>query len=194
MGDTEYTIVDWLSAGLAVCTIVISFMTYLYFKARLKIKSLKEENDGLKNTIKIREDAFHELTVKNDDLIKDYTKLKEGNTIHEVRVIGAKPIGVSAKFMLPVFDRYSIPEEELMADTKIELAQRLGVYCLQNNYIHFEEYDDPMCMAKRLTAYMSVASNNEEIVKVLKPDPILAIDMNKVRELSAGFNCYKRGE
>lgn len=92
------------------------------------------------------------------------------------------------------FDRHYITEEELMADTKIELAHRLGVYCLQNNYIHFEEDYDPMHMTKRLTAYMRVASNIEEMVKVLKPDPILAIDMNKVRELSAGFNCYRRGE
>lgn len=189
MGDTGYTIVDWLSAGLSVCTLFISFIGYLYFKAKLEIKELKKKNDGLKNTIKVREDAFRELTVKNDDLLKDYAKLKEGHTIHEVRVIGAKPIGVSAKLALPDFKPHHIME--LTADTKIELAQRLGVYCMENNYIHFEENYDPMHNATRLSAYLSVASNNEEIVNVLKPDPILAIDMDKVRELSAGFNCYR---
>lgn len=188
MEETGYTIVDWLSAGLAVCTIFLSFATYLYAKARLEIKELKKKNDGLKNTIKIREDAFHELTVKDNDLIKEYAKLKEGHTIHEVRVVGAKPIGVSAKIvLLPDFERHHT------ADTKIELAQRLGVYCMENNYIHFEENYDPMHNATRLSAYLSVASNNEEIVNVLKPDLILAIDVNKVRELSAGFNCYRRG-
>lgn len=190
MGDTGYTIVDWLSAGLSVCTVFISFLGYLYFKAKLKIKSLKNENDGLKNTIKIREDAFRELTVKNDDLLKEYTKLKEGHTIHEVRVIGAKPIGVRAEIALPDFKPHHIME--LTADTKIQLAQKLGIYCMENNYIHFEETYDPMRLATRLSAYLSIASNNEEIVTVLKPDPILAIDMNKVRELSAEFNCHRR--
>jgi hypothetical protein len=79
-----------------------------------------------------------------------------------------------------------------MADAKIQLAHQLGIYCMQNNYIHFEEFYDPMHNATRLSAYLSVASNNDEIVKVLKPDPILAIDMDKVRELSSEFNCYRR--
>lgn len=183
MEDTGYTIVDWLSAGLAVCTVFISFLGYLYFKAKLEIKGLKKENDGLKNTIKIREDAFHELTVKDNDLLKEYTKLKEGHTIHEVHVIGAKPIGVSAKLSLPDFSYNQ--SGEFIADTKIELAKKLGVYCLQNNYIHFEENHDPICMTKTLSAYLSIASNNEEIVRVMRPDPLLAIDMDKVRELSA---------
>lgn len=188
MDDTGYTIVDWLSVGLSVCTVFISFLGYLYFKAKLKIKSLKGENDGLKNTIKIREDAFHELTVKNDDLLKDYAELKEGHTIREVRVIGAKPIGVSTKLLIPDY----VQSEELIAEMKIELAHKIGIYCLQNDYIRFEENYDPVRLMKTLSAYLSVASNNEEIVKVLKPDPILAIDMDKVRELSAGFNCYRR--
>lgn len=50
-----------------------------------------------------------------------------------------------------------------------------------------------MIILKYGDAKKTRASNNEEIVKVLKPDPILAIDMDKVRELSAGFNCYRRG-
>lgn len=191
MEDTGYTIVDWLSTGLAVCTAFISFLGYLYFKARLEIKELKNKNDGLDNRLSIRDNVFHELTEKYTSLKNDYEKLKEGHTIHEVRVIGAKPIGVSAKLALPDFKPHHIME--FTADTKIELAQRLGVYCMENNYIHFEENYDPMHNATRLSAYLSVASNNEEIVKVLKPDPILDIDMNKVRELSAGFNCYRRG-
>lgn len=176
MDDTGYTIVDWSSAGLAVCTIVISFIAYLYFKAKLEIKELKNKNDGLDNRLSIRDSAFHELTEKYNGLKKDYAKLKEGNTIHEVRVIGAKPIGVSAT--MPEF-RY-MQNEELIADTKIQIAQQIGVYCLQNNYIHFEENYDPVNMSKRLVAYMSVASNNEEIVRALRPDPLLAIDMDKV--------------
>lgn len=181
MENVGYTIVDWLSAGLAVCTIVISFMTYLYFKAKLKIKSLKEENEGLANRLSIYDTSFHELTEKYTNLKKDYAELKEGHTIHEVRVINAKPIGVSAS--IPEFRYMQI--EELIADTKIQLAQQIGVYCLENNYIHFEENYNPIRCSKTLAAYLSVASNNEEIVKVLRPEPLLAIDMNKVRELSS---------
>lgn len=185
MEETGYTVIDWLSAGLAVCMVLISFMICLCFKAKLKIKDLKEKNEGLINRLSIHDNEFHELTEKYTGLKKDYKKLKEGHTIHEVRVVGAKPIGVSAKLMLSDFERHHIPEEELMADTKIRLAQQIGVYCLQNNYIHFEERDDPMWRSKILAAYLSVASNNEEIVKVLRPDPALAIDMDKVRGLSS---------
>ena len=186
MEETGYTVIDWLSAGLAVCTVVICFMTYLYFKAKLKIKSLDAENEGLADRLSVHDNAFHELMEKHTNLKKEYAKLKEGHTIHEVHVINAKPIGVSAKLAIPDFDRrYIAEEEELMADTKIQLAQQIGIYCMQNNYIHFEVNYDPMHMAKRLFAYMSVASNNEEIVKVLRPDRILDIDMGKVRELSS---------
>lgn len=187
MEETGYTVIDWLTAGLAVCTIVISFMTYLYFRARLNNKDLKNKNEGLVNRLSMHDSTFNELTEKYNSLKKEYEKLKEGHTIHEVRVINAKPIGVSAKFAIPDFGRHynAEAEEELMAETKLQLAQQIGVYCMQNNYIHFEENYDPMHMAKRLFAYMSVASNNEEIVKVLRPDRILDIDMDKVRELSS---------
>lgn len=171
---------------MAVCTVVISFMTYLYFKAKLNIKDLKNKNEGLENRLSVHDSAFHELMEKHASLKKEYAKLKEGHTIHEVRVINAKPIGVSAKLTIPDFSRrYIAEEEELMADTKNRLAQQIGIYCMQNNYIHFEENYDPVHMAKRLFAYMSVASNNEEIIKVLRPDRILDIDMGKVRELSS---------
>ena len=159
----------------------ISFIGYLYFKAKLKIKSLEEKNGGLDNRLSAHDNAFHELTEKYNGLKKDYAKLKEGHMIHEVRIVNAKPIGVSAT--MPEF-RY-MQNDEFIADTKIQLAQQIGVYCLQNNYIHFEENYDLMRCSKTLVAYLSVASNNEEIVKVLKPDPILAIDMDKVRELSS---------
>lgn len=180
MEETGYTVIDWLSAGLAVCTVVISFMTYLYFKAKLNIKDLKNKNEGLENRLSVHDSAFHEL-------MERYNSLKEGHTIHEVRVVNAKPIGVSARFAIPDFDRHYMAEEkdELMAETKLQLAQQIGVYCMQNNYIHFEENYDPMHMAKKLTAYMNVASNNEEIVKVLRPKSIFDIDMDKVRELSS---------
>lgn len=106
MEETGYTIIDWLSAGLAVCTIVISFMTYLYFKARLNIKDLKNKNEDLVNRLSMRDSTVSELTKKYTDLKKEYEKLKEGHAIHEVRVINAKPIGVSAKFVIPDFDRH----------------------------------------------------------------------------------------
>lgn len=184
MEEAGYTVVDWLSAGLAVCTIVISFMTYLYFKKRLEIKDLKNKNEGLVNRLSVHDSAVNELTEKYTNLKKDYAEVKEDHTIHEVRVINAKPIGVSAS--IPEF-RY-MQSEELISDAKIQLAQQIGVYCLQNNYIHFEENYNPIQCSKTLAAYLSVASNNEEIITVLRPDPLLAIDMNKVRELSSTHN------
>lgn len=193
MEETGYTVIDWLSAGLSVCTIVISFMTYLYFKTKLKIKDLKEKNEGLVNRLSIHDNTFHELTEKYTSLNKDYKKLKEGHTIHEIRVVGAKPIGVSAKLALPDFDRHYIAEEEeeLTAETKLRLAQQIGVYCMQNNYIHFEENYNPMRNSKTLAAYLSVASNNEEIIKVLRPDPLIAIDMGKVREMNSTHHIQR---
>lgn len=167
MEDAGYTIVDWLSTGVAVCTVFISFIGYLYFKARLEIKDLKSKNEELINRFSTHDNEFHELTEKYTDLKKEYEKLKEGHTIHDVQVIGAKPVGVSAT--MPEF-RY-MQSEEFIADTKMQLAQQIGIYCLQNNYIYFEENYSPIQMTKTLVAYLSVASNNEEIIKVLRPNP-----------------------
>lgn len=187
MEETGYTIVDWLSAGLAISTIFIAFVGYLYFKTRLKIKSLIKKNEGLDNQIIERTKAYHELYLKYEEMQKEYNKLKDGHTIHEVRVLNAKPVSIKARLPLYNLERALVPEE-IIADTKLELVRQLGMYCMEGGYVQFEEINNPMDFTTTLIAHMSVASNNEEIIKILRPDPWSAIDTDAVREINNTYH------